>query len=66
MTRYRVYLEAVASIAVEVEADSENDAVEKAFEMTPSRGWDWPDMGDWYFPGGEAGNSPDEYIEEIG
>jgi hypothetical protein len=65
MTKYLVYLEAVATIAVEVEADSQDEAVDLAYEQTPSRGWDWPDMGDWYFPGDQNGNDAAEYIEEF-
>lgn len=36
MAKYRVYLEAVASISVEVEAEDEDDAIDKAFDETPS------------------------------
>lgn len=47
MTRYRVPLVTEASITVEVEADSVEEAIEAAYENLPSQGWDWPDMGDW-------------------
>lgn len=64
MTKYRVVLEAVASIVVEVEADSEDEAVDLAFDHTPSQGWDWPDLGEWYFPGDEEGRNQSDYLEE--
>ncbi len=66
MAKYRVYLEAVASISVEVEAADEDDAIYKAFDRTPSQGWDWPDLGDWYFPAEERdGLRRDDYVEKI-
>ena len=66
MTKYRVYLEAVASVSVEVEADSEDEAIDLAFEHTPSPAWNWPDLGDWYFPADERPNERrSDYIEEI-
>ena len=62
MTRYRVYLEAVAAVAVEVEAESEDEAIRLAFENTPSR----PDMGDWYFPADEDTRlRREDYLEEL-
>lgn len=72
MPKYRVHLEAVASVSVEVEAETQEEAVEIAFDHTPSQGWDWPDLGDWYFPAEEQ--TPEgvparrwsDYIEEIG
>lgn len=66
MAKYRVYLEAVASISVEVEAEDEDDAIEKAFDETPSQGWDWPDMGDWYFPADERDElKRDDYVTRV-
>lgn len=66
MSKYRVYLENVMSVSVEVEADTEDEAIEAAFGQTPSAGWDWPDMGDWYFPPDEReAMKRSEFIEEI-
>lgn len=66
MTKYRVYLEAVASVSVEVEAESEDEAIDLAFEETPNPAWNGPDMGDWYFPGYERpGGKWSDYIEVI-
>lgn len=66
MPKYRVYLEAVASVSIEVEAEDYDSAVEEAFERTPSPAWDWPDMGDWYFPPDERTNQRiEDYIERI-
>jgi len=66
MAKYRVYLEAVASISVEVEAEDEDGAIDKAFEHAPSPGWDWPDLGDWYFPADERDDiKRADYIEKL-
>lgn len=47
--QYKVLLETVASVVVTVEADSDEEAVDLAFENAPSPAWDWPDLGDWIF-----------------
>lgn len=65
MTRYRVYIEAVASAAIEVEADDEDDAIDKALGEAPSANHTWPDMGDWYFPADERRLPRSDYIEEL-
>ena len=66
MAKYRVYLEAVASVSIEVEAADQDSAIAAAFEHTPSAAWDWPDMGDWYFPPDErAALKAEDYIEQI-
>lgn len=51
MSKYRVYLEATASVAVDVEADSEDEAIDLALENAPTPASNWPDMGEWNFPG---------------
>ena len=71
MSKYRIYLETTASTSVEVEADSEEEAIDLAFENAPRAAWDWPDMGEWFFPPDEAtpaGMPPrrrEDFIEEL-
>ena len=47
MGTYRVYLVTEASASVEVEADSEEEAVERAFEEAPYTCHQCPEIGDW-------------------
>jgi hypothetical protein len=56
MTSYSVHLETVASFSVTVEAEDAEDAIEQAFDLTPSgvcahcSGWGkkWSmDLGEW-------------------
>ena len=67
--KFRVYLEACASHSVVVEADDMEEAIDKAFEHTPTAAWNWPDLGDWYFPGYEGTDyqrqHPEHYVEEV-
>lgn len=72
MTKYRVYIETVASAVVEVDASNQEEAIDAALENAPSANHTWPDIGDWYFPADEdyqiAGvppRRPEDYIEEI-
>jgi len=72
MAKYRIYLETTASTAVEVEADSKEEAYEKSGEMDMPRicaqcsGWGNKqnlELGDiWEIPGGDV----EQYVEEIG
>ena len=50
MAKYRVYLVTEASASVEVEADSEEEAIEKAFENAPYSCHQCPEIGDWALP----------------
>lgn len=66
MTKYRVYLEAVASFVAEVDADDTDNAIEAALAETPTPKINWPDLGDWYFPPDVRTNvSYEEFMEEI-
>lgn len=65
MSKYRVVIEAVASTVVEVEADTREDAIDEALSNYPRAAWDWPDMGEWYFPGDDNADHIDDYIEEV-
>lgn len=47
MGTYRVYLVTEASASVEVEADSEEEAIERAFEEAPYACHQCPEIGDW-------------------
>lgn len=47
MAKYRAYLVTEASANVEVEADSEEEAIEKAFEEAPYACHQCPEIGDW-------------------
>lgn len=47
MEKYRVYLVTEASASVTVEADSEEEAIEKAFENAPYSCHQCPEIGDW-------------------
>ena len=65
---FRVYLEAVASVSIVVEADDMDEAIDKALEDAPPAAWDWPNLGDWYFPGYDGTKyqrqHPEDYVEE--
>lgn len=71
MTRYRVYLVAVAEVAVEVEAEDGEDAIEQAFESAlpfapHNAGFD---LGDWtlaseLFPQWSSAEEDYEVIDE--
>jgi hypothetical protein len=68
MTKYRVYLAAVASAVIEVEADNEDDALDMAYENAPSNNITTDfELGDWstsseLFP---EFNKPEDDIEVI-
>lgn len=47
MTKYRVSFAAVANAVVEVEADSREQALDLAYEQTPTPNIHWPEVGDW-------------------
>ena len=68
MPKFRVYLEAVASTTVEVEADSPEEAAEAAFnEHLPYSCHQCPEIEDWYFPPDERSTAKIEnFVEEIG
>ena len=67
--KFRVYLEAFASYSVVVEADDMDEAIDKALEDAPTAEWNWPDIGDWYFPGYDGTKDqrqhPEDYVEEV-
>ena len=50
MARYQVNLATYASASVDVEAESEEEAVEKAFEEAPYSCHQCPEIGDWSLP----------------
>lgn len=51
MPKYRVYIDAVASTMVEVEAEDENEAIELALEQAPSNNATTNfDLGEWSTP----------------
>ena len=72
MTKYRVYLQTMASTSVVVEADTKEEAYEKSGEMdmpticAQCSGWGQKyslDLGDaWEVPEGDV----EQYVEEIG
>ena len=66
MAKFAVTLMTVMSTVIEVEAESRDDAIEEAFNLAPSPGWDWPDIGDWALPSElfPESNSPQDDAEE--
>lgn len=58
MARYQVNLSTYASASVEVEADSEEEAIEKAFDEAPYSCHQCPEIGDWMLPSDLPGGSP--------
>ena len=77
MPQYRVTLETIASVTVEVEAEDKDAAVEEAFNEAPSgvcaqcSGWgqEWSmDMGEWDTPKANDGKSDADWAwcEEVG
>ncbi len=76
MPKYRVYLQTVASVSIEVEAEDKEAAIDAAFEEAPSgvcaqcSGWGrkWSlDVGEWGTEGFKVDTDTpdDEVVEEI-
>lgn len=75
MSTYRVTLETVANLTIEVEADDPDEAYEAAFEAAPSEvcaqcsGWgrEWDlELGAWDVPRGDDGKGEADWAcEEI-
>lgn len=65
--KYRVNFLAVASYTVEVDAEDEQDAIDKAYDHLPSRAWDWPEMGDWTLPSDlfPSINTAEDDVEQV-
>jgi len=67
--KFRVYLEAVASHLVVVEANDMEEAIDKAIENAPTAAWDWPNLGEWYFPGYDGTKyqrqNPEDYVDYL-
>ncbi len=75
MPKYRVYLQTVASVSIEVEAEDKEAAIDAAFEEVPSgvcaqcSGWGqkWGlDLGEWGTEQFKVDmDAPDDVVEEI-
>ena len=73
MTKYQVNLEATVGFCITVEADSPDDAVEAAFEQTPSlcaqcSGWGRNyelDLSEWDVPRNSDGSEAPYLVEEV-
>lgn len=68
MPKYAVTFLNTMSHTVEVEAENQEAAIDKAYDEGefPTPAWDWPDTGDWTFGGEWPGSDEDDYVEEIG
>lgn len=75
MPKYAVTLETIANVTIEVDAEDESDAFEKAFEEVPSEvcaqcsGWGNGyslDLGEWDIPKADDGKGEAEWAcEEV-